>query len=692
MLEFDTRLPEDLRLELEDLLKSFGQIKNDNAGQPNNPKFPISESDELEQEEVQIRRNQHINQYRFSKTTDFDFGRQWSSNNKDFEVRGLSKMFITSEQSPIKLKSNDTVKYQNGHFYKVDNTSKRVLKANVTFKTARLLSKREVELRDTNNLSYILFFNSSKDAKLFLENDKVRCYTESDNKSTITKTLLRLLGKRSSREVLEKKGIYQNEPIFGNTLWNIYHAEKGVPMFILKTMELIELPENITSLGIYRTSGNLATIQKIRFEVDKGRLGILDEYRKDVDVLTGCLKLFFRELKEPLVPCDVCDELLGVAKTVEKDYTKSDRERVRKTISKLPEANSETLYILIKHLIKVVQHKEENKMDSYNLSVCWGPTIIFTTDLTPLASMKDPVAQTADAARVFDALLTFYTEHPEELECIKRSQGHFDSNRNTIERHDSKDSVKSFDSGTSRSQKRNGSNSSLNVDEVLKKSIELIETNINSEGLYKKSGSTEKINKIVKKMSKKKVGELERYRSDTNELTDSLKKYLRELPEPLVTQECVEQVNKFCDTAPCLEANNRQRILSVVESLPKKDMFVYLLKHIVKVVEHEHQHNVSKVDMVSIWTNVLNYQKRVVDSNEKFAKFLKAVLDVFNEAKADVVPSPKGLSNGLLNDLKNYQKDKDRVSKYDNVPEEGNAPREPTILEEKTDDAEYTKL
>ncbi|XP_018565760.1 rho GTPase-activating protein 29-like isoform X2 [Anoplophora glabripennis] len=691
MLEIDTRLPDNLRLELEDLLKSFNQIKNEKSEQPNNPKFPISENDEVE-DDVQVRRNQTINAYRFSKTTDFDFGRKWTSNSRDFEVKGLTKMFISSETSPIKLKRTDTLKFQNGNFYKVDDSSKKLIKSNVTLKSARLLNRKDVDLRDANNFSYILFFDSSKDAKLFLESDKIRCYNENDNKSTITKTLLRLLGKRSSRELLERKGIYQNEPIFGNTLRNIYNTEKGVPRFIITTMELIERPENITSLGIYRTSGNLATIQKIRFEVDKGRLGILNEYCKDVDVLTGCLKLFFRELKEPLIPCDVCDSLLSATKS-DKKYSKKDRGHIRQIISKLPEANSETLYVLIKHLIEVVKYKEENKMDTYNLSVCWGPTIIFMADPTPTAHTKDPMAQTADAARAFDALLTFYIDHPEELDFGRNVHDYLDSNRNPIQRHDSKESVRSVDSNTSKSQKKSGSNSSLNVDEVLKKSIELIEANINTEGLYKRSGSSEKVNKIVKKMMKKKVGELERHKFDPNDLTDSLKKYLKDLPEPLVTQECVEQVNKFCDNTPCLEPNNRQRIASVVEGLPKKDTFVYLLRHIIRVMRHEHQHNVSRTDMISIWTYVLNYQNKVIDSNEKFTSFLKAALNVFDETKPDAVPSPKTFSNGLLNDLRNYQKDKDRVSKYDNVPDaEGSTLREATILEEKTEEAEYTKL
>lgn len=187
-----------------------------------------------------------------------------------------------------------------------------LLRPNVILKTAKILNKREVELKDANNLTYNLTFDSSKDARHFIENDKIANYVDSDNKSTITKTLMRLLGKRSSREILEKKGIYQNEPIFGNTLKNIFLIDKSVPAFILKTIELIERPENITSLGLYRTSGNLATIQKIRFEIDKGRLDVLNDFAKDVDVLTGSLKLFFRELKEPLIPCEICDKLLNL--------------------------------------------------------------------------------------------------------------------------------------------------------------------------------------------------------------------------------------------------------------------------------------------------------------------------------------------------------------------------------------------
>ena len=41
-----------------------------------------------------------------------------------------------------------------------------------------------------------------------------------------------------------------------------------------------------------------------RFQVDEDKLNVLDEV-DDVHILTGCLKLFFRELQEPLIPWNI---------------------------------------------------------------------------------------------------------------------------------------------------------------------------------------------------------------------------------------------------------------------------------------------------------------------------------------------------------------------------------------------------
>lgn len=191
----------------------------------------------------------------------------------------------------------------------------------------------------------------------------------SNERITIKDKLFRLLRKRSSRDLLEKKGIIKMEPIFGkqshrqkyrifvifmdtkqkknsikviksekakyaiflsihqffksdtylakyftgNTLRYLHiNYKTSVPEFVTKTIKLIELPKNITSQGVYRASGNLATIQKIRCEIDRNNIKILDQFADEVDVLTGSLKLFFRELSEPLVDFKTYNEFVNL--------------------------------------------------------------------------------------------------------------------------------------------------------------------------------------------------------------------------------------------------------------------------------------------------------------------------------------------------------------------------------------------
>lgn len=45
----------------------------------------------------------------------------------------------------------------------------------------------------------------------------------------------------------------------------------------------------------------MTIIFAVRLQVDQNNLSVIEE-EEDVHVLTGALKLFFRELKEPLIP------------------------------------------------------------------------------------------------------------------------------------------------------------------------------------------------------------------------------------------------------------------------------------------------------------------------------------------------------------------------------------------------------
>lgn len=94
-----------------------------------------------------------------------------------------------------------------------------------------------------------------------------------------------------------------DENAFGCFLEHVVGTDQPrIPAFVQRCVAAIEISEdNLKTDGLYRASGNLSQVQKIRLQVDQNNLSVIDQ-EEDVHVLTGALKLFFRELKEPLIP------------------------------------------------------------------------------------------------------------------------------------------------------------------------------------------------------------------------------------------------------------------------------------------------------------------------------------------------------------------------------------------------------
>ncbi|XP_076256238.1 uncharacterized protein LOC143193764 isoform X3 [Rhynchophorus ferrugineus] len=682
--------------DLQEILKTVKDVPK-GLNVPLDNKFPVD--DEI----VQTRRNTSRHT-RNVKTTDYDSRKKVSDAN-NFEIRGVIKLKGTSEKSTYIIKPKDEyILYENENLYRVNPTKKEMLKHGVVIRSARHLNTKskepvEVELKDKDGGTYTLTFASPKYAKQFIDSDRLPIYVPDQNRGIADK-LLKLLGKRSSREILERKGIYKNEPIFGNTLKEIYHkSQNPVPPFICKIVELIEKPENIKSMGLYRTSGNLATIQKIRLAADNGRLDILDNFSKDPDVLTGSLKLFFRELKEPLMPYCIFNQMADIIKIPLNQLTTKDHQKIRSIIVKyMYESNLATFRVIMRHLVEVVKHKEDNKMDAYNLAICWGPSLIFpNVTIGPestIESTKDLVSLSHDATRLTDFLIGYYQMYPAELGG--RPESFNEKTLSSLKRQESRDSIESADSST-KSYKKSNSNLSLSVDEVMKRAIEYIEMNLNAEGLYSRSGTPDKTNKILKKLSKKKSTELDKYRNEVHDICNALMIYIKELPEPLVDYNTVETLAKiYSNSQNHLESNLRRDVMVIIEKTARKDSLIFLLRHLAKVFNNQPLHKVSRSEMIIIWTKVLNHGFRVTENNEQFAKFLTVAVEVFNDNLPDLVKSSfnnNGSSHNrnenmaeLLKDLRQHQ-ERDRNSRYDNIDCE--EIDEATLLDQKT---EQTKL
>uniref|UniRef100_A0A3B4USU3 Rho GTPase activating protein 27, like n=1 Tax=Seriola dumerili TaxID=41447 RepID=A0A3B4USU3_SERDU len=118
--------------------------------------------------------------------------------------------------------------------------------------------------------------------------------------------------------------------------------------------------------GIYRVSGNLAVIQRLRHKADhEEQLDLEDGQWEEIHVITGALKLFLRELPEPLFPFSCFDKFIAAIRQV--SYMKD-------LVRTLPLPNHDTMELLFKHL--VIEHKDSNRMSVQSVAIVFGPTLL----------------------------------------------------------------------------------------------------------------------------------------------------------------------------------------------------------------------------------------------------------------------------------------------------------------------------
>ncbi|XP_023805849.1 rho GTPase-activating protein 12 isoform X1 [Oryzias latipes] len=194
----------------------------------------------------------------------------------------------------------------------------------------------------------------------------------SDQKKTRMK-LKKFLTRRPTYQAVRDKG-YIKDQVFGCSLSSLCQRENTtVPNFVRMCMEHVE-NTGLSVDGLYRVSGNLAVIQKLRFAVNHDeKVDLNDSKWEDIHVTTGALKMFFRELPEPLFTYGSFYDFVNAIKG--SDY-KQRVNSVKDLIKKLPKPNHDTMQALFKHLRRVVELGEANRMTTQSVAIVFGPTLL----------------------------------------------------------------------------------------------------------------------------------------------------------------------------------------------------------------------------------------------------------------------------------------------------------------------------
>ncbi|KAJ7322209.1 hypothetical protein JRQ81_018496 [Phrynocephalus forsythii] len=193
----------------------------------------------------------------------------------------------------------------------------------------------------------------------------------SEQKKTKTK-LKKFLTRRPTLQAVREKG-YIKDQVFGCNLSSLCQRENStVPKFVKLCIEHVE-EHGLNVDGLYRVSGNLAVIQKLRFAVNHDeKLDLNDSKWEDIHVITGALKMFFRELPEPLFTFSHFNDFVNAIKQEPRQRVQA----VRELIKQLPKPNQDTMQVLFKHLKRVVENGEKNRMTYQSTAIVFGPTLL----------------------------------------------------------------------------------------------------------------------------------------------------------------------------------------------------------------------------------------------------------------------------------------------------------------------------
>ncbi|XP_021091674.1 rho GTPase-activating protein 12 isoform X4 [Mesocricetus auratus] len=195
---------------------------------------------------------------------------------------------------------------------------------------------------------------------------------DSSEQKKTKKNLKKFLTRRPTLQAVREKG-YIKDQVFGCNLANLCQRENGtVPKFVKLCIEHVE-EHGLDVDGIYRVSGNLAVIQKLRFAVNHDeKLDLNDSKWEDIHVVTGALKMFFRELPEPLFTFNHFNDFVNAIKQDPRQRVTAVKDLIRQ----LPKPNQDTMQILFRHLKRVIENGEKNRMTYQSIAIVFGPTLL----------------------------------------------------------------------------------------------------------------------------------------------------------------------------------------------------------------------------------------------------------------------------------------------------------------------------
>ncbi|XP_019738411.1 rho GTPase-activating protein 24 isoform X2 [Hippocampus comes] len=166
------------------------------------------------------------------------------------------------------------------------------------------------------------------------------------------------------------------------------YGNKMAPMLVEQCADFIR-QRGLREEGLFRLPGQANLVKELQEAFDCGEKPLFD-CNTDVHTVASLLKLYLRELPEPVIPFHKYDDFLACTKLlgVEDD---TGMKELKKLVDGLPPVNYNLLKYICRFLDEVQSYSGVNKMSVQNLATVFGPNILWPKVKDPVAIMEGTV-------------------------------------------------------------------------------------------------------------------------------------------------------------------------------------------------------------------------------------------------------------------------------------------------------------
>lgn len=236
-------------------------------------------------------------------------------------------------------------------------------------------------------------------------------------------------------------------------------ASDGIPFIITKCISEIER-RALKMKGIYRVNGVKTRVEKLCQAFENGK-ELVELSQCSPHDISNVLKLYLRQLPEPIMPFHLYNHLMGLAKESLHSEEAAEGEepcgpaggkgpelvdlgpdtnpevlnlvnKLKELLKELPKANIATLRYIVRHLRRIAELEDDNKMSPSNLGIVFGPSLMRprpTGATISLSSLVDYPHQ----ARIVEALIVFYSTIFQSKSSIKNGRSASVSVQSTVQ-------------------------------------------------------------------------------------------------------------------------------------------------------------------------------------------------------------------------------------------------------------------